>query len=123
MVTDKSAIVVSQLSLVDLAGSERNLRTRAAGDRIKEAGRYGRENILCVDDMVIVDPCIKASHCKLYRYYVVIILRMKFQLILYFVTIFFASQNFLFLACFSLMHTCLFIPPSQQKSLSMLLSS
>ncbi|XP_045129221.1 kinesin-like protein KIF23 isoform X1 [Portunus trituberculatus] len=38
VVTDKSAIVVSQLSLVDLAGSERNLRTKAAGDRIKEAG-------------------------------------------------------------------------------------
>lgn len=39
VVTDKSAIVVSQLSLVDLAGSERNLRTKAIGDRIKEAGK------------------------------------------------------------------------------------
>ena len=43
VVTDKSAIVVSQLSLVDLAGSERNLRTKAAGDRIKEAGECGRK--------------------------------------------------------------------------------
>lgn len=38
VVTDKSAMLVSQLSLVDLAGSERNLRTKAVGDRIKEAG-------------------------------------------------------------------------------------
>lgn len=36
--TDKSAMMVSQLSLVDLAGSERNTRTKAGGDRIKEAG-------------------------------------------------------------------------------------
>lgn len=33
-------MIVSQLSLVDLAGSERNNRTRAVGDRIKEAGEY-----------------------------------------------------------------------------------
>ncbi|XP_042224138.1 kinesin-like protein KIF23 isoform X1 [Homarus americanus] len=38
VVTDKNAITVSQLSLVDLAGSERNIRTKAVGDRIKEAG-------------------------------------------------------------------------------------
>ncbi|XP_050689263.1 kinesin-like protein KIF23 isoform X5 [Eriocheir sinensis] len=38
VVTDKNAMLVSQLSLVDLAGSERNLRTKAVGDRIKEAG-------------------------------------------------------------------------------------
>ncbi|XP_045585184.2 kinesin-like protein KIF23 isoform X1 [Procambarus clarkii] len=38
VVTDKSSIIVSQLSLVDLAGSERNVRTKAVGDRIKEAG-------------------------------------------------------------------------------------
>ncbi|XP_053648814.1 kinesin-like protein KIF23 isoform X1 [Cherax quadricarinatus] len=38
VVTAKNAITVSQLSLVDLAGSERNTRTKAVGDRIKEAG-------------------------------------------------------------------------------------
>lgn len=38
--TDKASMMVSQLSLVDLAGSERNNRTRAVGDRIKEAGEY-----------------------------------------------------------------------------------
>ncbi|XP_071535053.1 kinesin-like protein KIF23 isoform X2 [Panulirus ornatus] len=38
VVTDKNAMTVSQLSLVDLAGSERNIRTKAVGDRIKEAG-------------------------------------------------------------------------------------
>ncbi|MCL4123359.1 UNVERIFIED_CONTAM: hypothetical protein GTU68_011918, partial [Idotea baltica] len=38
VLTDKSMVVISQLSLVDLAGSERNNRTKATGDRIKEAG-------------------------------------------------------------------------------------
>nr|XP_027230182.1 kinesin-like protein KIF23 isoform X1 [Penaeus vannamei] len=38
VVTDKASMMVSQLSLVDLAGSERNNRTKAVGDRIKEAG-------------------------------------------------------------------------------------
>lgn len=38
--TDKASMMVSQLSLVDLAGSERNNRTKAVGDRIKEAGEY-----------------------------------------------------------------------------------
>lgn len=37
--TDKAAIVTSQFSMVDLAGSERNNRTRATGERIKEAGK------------------------------------------------------------------------------------
>lgn len=36
---DKSQVTVSQLSLVDLAGSERQDRTKAAGDRLKEAGQ------------------------------------------------------------------------------------
>ena len=31
-------MMVSQLSLVDLAGSERTSRTRATGDRLREAG-------------------------------------------------------------------------------------
>ena len=39
VVSDKSLITVSQLSLVDLAGSERSGRTKASGDRIKEAGK------------------------------------------------------------------------------------
>ncbi|KAK3876291.1 hypothetical protein Pcinc_018919 [Petrolisthes cinctipes] len=38
VVTEKENITVSQLSLVDLAGSERNVRTKAVGDRVKEAG-------------------------------------------------------------------------------------
>ncbi|XP_076070028.1 kinesin family member pavarotti isoform X2 [Oratosquilla oratoria] len=38
IVADKSVITVSQLSLVDLAGSERTSRTKASGDRLKEAG-------------------------------------------------------------------------------------
>lgn len=38
VVTDKSSISISQLSLVDLAGSERTNRTKATGDRLKEAG-------------------------------------------------------------------------------------
>ncbi|KAK7069128.1 Kinesin-like protein kif23 [Halocaridina rubra] len=38
IISDKSSITVSQFSLVDLAGSERNNRTRATGDRVKEAG-------------------------------------------------------------------------------------
>ena len=36
---DKNQVTVSQLSLVDLAGSERQDRTKAAGDRLKEAGQ------------------------------------------------------------------------------------
>ncbi|CAL4093647.1 unnamed protein product, partial [Meganyctiphanes norvegica] len=38
VVTDKNSIIISQLSLVDLAGSERTNRTKATGDRLKEAG-------------------------------------------------------------------------------------
>ncbi|XP_068210272.1 kinesin-like protein KIF23 isoform X2 [Palaemon carinicauda] len=38
IITDRNCITVSQLSLVDLAGSERNTRTKATGDRVKEAG-------------------------------------------------------------------------------------
>lgn len=36
---DKAAIITSQFSMVDLAGSERNNRTKATGERIKEAGK------------------------------------------------------------------------------------
>lgn len=39
---DKSQVAVSQLSLVDLAGSERQDRTKAAGDRLKEAGQINQ---------------------------------------------------------------------------------
>ncbi|RXG67805.1 Kinesin-like protein KIF23 [Armadillidium vulgare] len=38
IVMDKAAIITSQFSMVDLAGSERNNRTKATGERIKEAG-------------------------------------------------------------------------------------
>lgn len=38
LLSDRSAITISQFSMVDLAGSERNNRTKATGDRIKEAG-------------------------------------------------------------------------------------
>lgn len=35
---DKDQIAVATLSLCDLAGSERTNRTRAGGDRLREAG-------------------------------------------------------------------------------------
>lgn len=37
---DKSQVNVSQLCLVDLAGSERTSRTRAEGNRLREAGPF-----------------------------------------------------------------------------------
>lgn len=36
---EKEQITLSQLSLVDLAGSERTNRTKAEGNRLREAGR------------------------------------------------------------------------------------
>lgn len=36
---EKELITLSQLSLVDLAGSERTNRTKAEGNRLREAGR------------------------------------------------------------------------------------
>ena len=41
---DRNQIAVCTLSLCDLAGSERTNRTRAGGDRLREAG-----NLLQVD--------------------------------------------------------------------------
>lgn len=37
---DKNQIAVATLSLCDLAGSERTNRTRAGGDRLREAGKF-----------------------------------------------------------------------------------
>ena len=37
---EKEQITLSQLSLVDLAGSERTNRTKAEGNRLREAGMY-----------------------------------------------------------------------------------
>lgn len=41
---EKEQITLSQLSLVDLAGSERTNRTKAEGNRLREAGRNPPEN-------------------------------------------------------------------------------
>lgn len=38
LIQDKEQIAVSTLSLCDLAGSERTNRTKAGGDRLREAG-------------------------------------------------------------------------------------
>lgn len=37
---EKEQITISQLSLVDLAGSERTNRTKAEGNRLREAGEH-----------------------------------------------------------------------------------
>lgn len=39
LMQDRELITLSQLSLVDLAGSERTNRTKAEGNRLREAGR------------------------------------------------------------------------------------
>lgn len=45
---DKNQIAVCTLSLCDLAGSERTNRTRAGGDRLREAGNLQHCDILAV---------------------------------------------------------------------------
>lgn len=47
-------MMVSQLSLVDLAGSERNNRTKAVGDRIKEAGEYPGDVVRFLSDINLI---------------------------------------------------------------------
>ncbi|KAG7262659.1 hypothetical protein CRUP_012538 [Coryphaenoides rupestris] len=47
---DKTQVAVSQLCLVDLAGSERTSRTRADGNRLREAGRR-QKNQAFKDDL------------------------------------------------------------------------
>lgn len=42
MVDDARRFKISRINLVDLAGSERQKLTRAAGERLKEAGNINR---------------------------------------------------------------------------------
>ena len=45
---DKEQIAIATLSLCDLAGSERTHRTKAGGDRLREAGIIVGQNSLMV---------------------------------------------------------------------------
>uniref|UniRef100_A0A8C5BGY4 Kinesin-like protein n=1 Tax=Gadus morhua TaxID=8049 RepID=A0A8C5BGY4_GADMO len=72
---DKSQVAVSQLCLVDLAGSERTSRTRADGNRLREAGNINqslmtlrtcievlRENQMCGTNKVGICRTLKVTH-------------------------------------------------------------
>ena len=47
LLQDKDQLAVSTLSLCDLAGSERTNRTKAGGDRLREAGEPSFTSITC----------------------------------------------------------------------------
>ncbi|XP_056454277.1 kinesin-like protein KIF23 isoform X2 [Gadus chalcogrammus] len=72
---DKSQVAVSQLCLVDLAGSERTSRTRADGNRLREAGNINqslmtlrtcievlRENQMCGTNKMVPYRDSKVTH-------------------------------------------------------------
>ncbi|KAJ8002492.1 hypothetical protein DPEC_G00159470 [Dallia pectoralis] len=72
---DKSQVSVSQLCLVDLAGSERTSRTRAEGNRLREAGNINqslmtlrtcievlRENQMCGTNKMVPYRDSKVTH-------------------------------------------------------------
>ncbi|XP_074523311.1 kinesin-like protein KIF23 isoform X2 [Halichoeres trimaculatus] len=75
MLQDKNQVNVSQLCLVDLAGSERTSRTRAEGNRLREAGNINqslmtlrtcmevlRENQMCGTNKMVPYRDSKVTH-------------------------------------------------------------
>lgn len=53
---EKEQITISQLSLVDLAGSERTNRTKAEGNRLREAGEQSIVFTYCYNFQKLAVP-------------------------------------------------------------------
>lgn len=63
---EKEQITISQLSLVDLAGSERTNRTKAEGNRLREAGEHSIVLIYCYNFRKLAMP---ACHLLIDRWF------------------------------------------------------